>query len=130
MHQAIATIKYGPDLKVCAIVDQGISDFYRSLIPKYYYPNRQKHAAHITVVRSGKEAPTKLEHWGKYEGLQIEFEYDSFIHFDGKYFWLNAYSETIGKIREELGLPKYRDDRHFGGVLRSEYHITIANVKE
>lgn len=130
MFESTATVRYGPDIRIIAEVDQGISDFYRSLIPKYYYANPMRYMAHITIVRTNKESPTDLKAWGKYEGLQIKFQYKSYIHFDGTYFWLNAYSEDIGAIRKELGLPIFRDDRAFGGVLRQEYHITIANTKE
>ena len=40
-----------------------------------------------------------------------------------------CYSSEIEEIRLELGLPRFRDDREFGGVLRQAYHITIANTK-
>lgn len=129
MYESKAIVHYGPDIRVIAEIDQNISDYYRSLIPKYYYAVPQRYRSHITIVRTKKESPSKLEFWGKHQGRQITFHYESYIYFDGTFFWLNAYSEEIGEIRQELGLPKYRDDRAFGGVLRNEYHITIANVK-
>lgn len=129
MYQSKATVIYGPEFRVIAQIDQGISDFYRSLIPKYFCAKPQKHRAHITIVRNKKEVPFCLENWGKYDSCVIDFEYHPCIHFDGTYFWLNAFSEDIGAIRESLGLSKYRDDRSYGGVMRNEYHITIANVK-
>lgn len=129
MYQSQGIVSYGPGIKAVALIDQGISDFYRSLIPKYYNVKPQKHKAHITIVRSGKETPINLEFWEKYQNCKIDFYYDNTIQTDGTYFWLNVQSEDIGKIRKELGLPKFRDDRIFGGVLRNEYHITIANIK-
>lgn len=130
MFESKAIVRYGPDIRVIAEIDQAISDYYRSLIPKYYYAAGQRYKSHITIVRTKKETPTNLQFWGKHEGRVITFQYDSYIHFEGKYFWLNCYSDEIGEIREELGLPKFRDDRAFGGLLRNEYHITIANIKK
>jgi hypothetical protein len=127
--QGTAIVKYGPGIKVVANIDQNISNYYRSLIPKYYNVKPQMYPAHITIVRLNKEKPTKMENWGKHEGKKIYFEYDTDVQRDDKYFWINAYSEDIGDIREELGLPRYRDDSLFGGVKRNEYHITIGNVK-
>lgn len=129
MFESEATVRYGPGIRVIAEVDQGISDFYRSLIPKYYYANPQKYRAHITIVRTNKEFPL-MDNWGKHEGKKILFQYDSYIHFDGLIFWLDAYSKDIGRIRQELGLPEYRDDRAYNGVLRDAYHISIANIKD
>lgn len=129
MFQSNGILNYGPGLRAILIIDQGISDFYRSLIPKYYNAKPQKYRAHITVVRNYKETPTKLEFWEKYQGKTISFLYYNNIQTDGTYFWLNVQSEEIGNIREELGLPRFRDDRKFGGFLHNEYHVTIANVK-
>lgn len=130
LHESRAIVRYGPDIRVIAEIDQSICDYYRSLIPKYFNAIGQRYGAHITIVRTHKETPTILDYWGKHEGRVICFQYASCIHFDGRYFWLNAYSEEIGEIRKELGLPKFRDDSVFGGVVRSEYHITIANIKK
>jgi hypothetical protein len=130
MYESSGLIQYGPGIRAIAIIDQGISDFYRSLIPKYYNAKPQKYKSHITIVRNGKEYPLNMNCWGKYDGCTIKFLYDPEIKTDGKYFWLDAQSEDIGKIRQELGLPFYRDDRYFGGVMRKEYHITIANTKD
>jgi hypothetical protein len=129
MYSSKATIKYKNNIQVVAELDQNISDYYRSLIPKYYYAKPQKAPAHITIVRKNKETPTKMEFWGKHEGRIITFQYEPIIQTDGIYFWMNAYISEIGYIRQELGLPQYRDDRLYGGIQRNEYHITIANTK-
>ena len=129
MYSSKATIKYKNNIQVVAELDQNISDYYRSLIPKYYYAKPQKAPAHITIVRKNKEIPTKMEFWGKHEGRIITFQYEPIIQTDGIYFWMNAYSSEIGYIRQELGLPQYRDDRLYAGIQRNEYHITIANTK-
>ena len=130
MFQTTAIVKYQSGPKAVAVIDQNISDYYRSLIPKYYYPNPQLYQAHITIVRTKKEVPANLDLWGKHEGRKILIDYDPYIYYVQPYFYLNAQSNEIGDIREELGLPRFRDDRAFGGVLRYEYHITIANTKQ
>lgn len=129
MYEATAVVHYGPGLRVIAEIDQGICDFYRSLIPKYYCVKPQAYRAHITIVRIKKENPTLLDAWDRHDGRVIKYQYEPVIQQDDRYFWLNAYSEEIGDIREELGLPRYRDDTWFGGKLHSSYHITIGNMK-
>lgn len=115
-------IKYSEDQKqAIVLIDQGIADFYFSIIPKYLGAKKQKHPAHITIVRRDKELPTKTEYWGKYENKSIEFIYDYQIYDDGTYFFLEVQSEEIGRIREELGLPRFR--------FNNCYHITIGNRK-
>lgn len=110
-------------------VDQGISDFYRALIPKCHEWQPQKYKAHITVVRIHKEFPPNKEFWGKYENKKIKFSYSPILHEGTVYWWLNAFSLELEDIRKELGLP-----------VRSEYtlppegftkcfHITICNKK-
>lgn len=121
-YESTGTVFYGPGIRAVVEIDEGIINFYRSLIPKYYTIKPQKYKAHITIVRLNIEKPTNMEPWGKYEGEKIKFSYSPRIKNDLTYFWLDSYSEDIERIREELGLPKYRVDRQ-------EYHITIANLK-
>ena len=128
-HESKATIKYGPDLQIVALIDEAICQYYRALIPKYYYPRPPMHKPHITVVRLKKEMPINLEFWNKYEGKEISFSYSPLVNFSGKYFWLDAQSQEIGDIREELGMSRYRDDGIYQGKVYNSYHITIANVK-
>jgi len=120
-------LRYGPGIRAIVEVDQGISDFYRKLIPKYNYVQSQMYAAHITVVRTGKETPTNMSAWGKYEGQEIPFTYDNQVYSDKTYWYLNVQSDRIGDIREELGLPRFRLGEL--GADRKSYHITIANSK-
>lgn len=121
-YEASGTFHYGPGVKAIISVEQSISNYYRSLIPKYVNVNPQMHPAHITVVRIGLECPIDRE-WGKHEGEKVCFAYDSNVQFDGTYFYLNVHCDKIGDIREELGLPRYRFDDN------KKYHITIGNVK-
>ena len=84
-------------------IDPGITDFYRALVPKTVRLNRQKFAPHITVLR---EATLPLPAWGTYEGGAVVFDYLPEIRVGEVYFWLEVYSERLGDIREELGLPR------------------------
>lgn len=120
-------LKYGPGIRAIVEVDQGISDLYRNLCPRYLYVQPQMYKAHITVVRTDKETPKNMDFWEKYEGELIPFSYERRVYSDGTYFYLTVMSDRIGDIREELGLPRYR----FGelGSDRGGYHITIGNVK-
>lgn len=129
LYESKATIKYGPDLQIVALIDESICQYYRSLIPKYYYPKPPLHKPHITIVRLKKEIPINLDCWNKYEGKEIYFSYCPLINFSGKYFWLDAQSQEIGDIREELGLTRFRDDKSHQGWAFNSYHITIANIK-
>lgn len=124
MHTSTGVLNYGPGIRIIVSIDQGIADYYRSLIPKYYYVQPQKYRAHITVVRTNKETPTKFTAWGKHRDQKIAFQYDPYINCDGKYWFLDATSEQIGDIREELGLPRFRFSD------RGCYHISIGNCKD
>lgn len=113
--------------KLIVEVDPEISNFYASLVPKYFRLNKQKYAPHISVVRN--EVPILLENWRKHDGKFIGFTYNDEIEYDEKYFWLGASSEDLEKIRVELGLvnvnwvTKTPDGSH-------NFHITIGNIKE
>ena len=131
LYKSIGTLRYenkGGKYKLIVEVDQGISDYYRSLIPKWITVNPQMYRAHISVVR--REIPVNLEYWGKYEGEKIEFSYEGIVRQGTVYFWLNVFCVRLEEIRKELGLP-----------VRSEYtippegftkcfHCTIGNQKE
>lgn len=123
MYSGVGRIKYGPGLKAIVEVDAEICKYYLALIPKYLEVNPQAHKPHITVVREFKECPTILDNWGKYEGDLVDFSYSGIIQFTNPYYFINVSSERIGKIREELGLQKYRPPF-------KSYHITIGNTKK
>ncbi len=130
-HKTVGVMHYDR-ARAVVWVDQGIADFYRSLIPKSKGVQSQAQKAHITVVRATSqkqiEAPTNVEAWGKYEGERIPFEYDPEIKFDSPYWFLEAWSERIGDIREELGLPRFRHTDLAKPPYKS-YHITLGNIK-
>lgn len=105
-----------------AYVDKEIARYYLSLIPKYYYVQPQAYPPHITIVRRRIEVPPNQEYWRKYHGQSIDIQYEPGIKTDGTYFFLDAYSNDVSKIRKELGLPQYRDGFKC-------YYITVGNIK-
>lgn len=107
-------------MKAVLLVDQGIADFYRSLIPKSIPILPQRWPAHVSIVR--RQHPKNMEYWRKHENEQIEFEYSPIVTWDETYYWLNVKCLRLEEIRVELGL-----DRH--PPWRNLYHITVGNVK-
>ena len=127
MIHSIGTLDYSTDPhKLVLVVDNDIGRFYRSLIPKYMNVKGPMYPSHISVVRN--EIVPNLEVWGKYQDLQVDFEYDSFIFNDELYYWLNARSSFLEDVRAELGLPALSEfTRSPDG--RHRFHITIGNTK-
>jgi hypothetical protein len=123
MFSSTGNLHYGPGIRIIVSIDQGIVDYYRNLIPKHHNVQPQKYGAHVTVLRTGVEQPTNLAVWGKHQGASVLFDYSPEIQYDGTYWFLNATSQKIGDIREELGLPRFRfPDRPY-------YHISLGNTK-
>lgn len=130
LYTSKGTLRYekrGDAYKLIVEVDQGISDYYRSLIPKWIAVQPQMYPAHVSVVR--KETPINVEYWGRYEGEEIAFVYENIVRSGKVYFWLNVFCKRLEVVRLELGLP-----------VRSEYtippegftkcfHCTIGNQK-
>lgn len=104
-----------------AWMDKGLSLYYYSLIPKYYYANRQKYQTHITVVRKDVEKADMVS-WRKYDGKVIKVTYSPVIQYSDRYFWLDAWSDDLIRLREELGLPGVRPPF-------KAFHITVGNRK-
>lgn len=120
-HRSIGTICYGPgNQRAVLAVDQGIADFYFSLIPKWVRAWPQRHGAHVSVVR--REVPPNMDAWGRHEGERVEFEYEDEVSNDETYLWLDVRCPRVAEVRAELGLsplPPWRNG----------YHLTIGNVK-
>lgn len=104
------------------LLDQGIGYMYRWLIPRYKKVCIPRHPFHLTVIRYFEEDQVRDDVWGKHHGMVINVQYEDQIQEDDTYYWLNAYSEQVGDIREELGLPRIRDGFNC-------YHLTIGNKK-
>lgn len=116
---AVGKLRFG-NTNIVVDVDRQIGEYYYSLIPKYYWPQRQMYPSHITVVRSGRDVWPKCM---KYlNGQDCEFEYENMIRFDGLYFFLQVQSERLGRIRQSLGLTYYAH-------IFNCFHITVGNIK-
>lgn len=126
IYMSQGSLRYDHPYKVFVEVDRGLATFYRSLIPRSIEINVPLYPPHITVVR--KETPPRMEFFGAHEGEMIFFDYDTEIHHDETYYWLNAYSFRLEQVREELGLPVTSEyTRPPDG--RWCFHITIGNLK-
>jgi hypothetical protein len=108
-------------------VGNGLSDFYRSLIPKHIKYNRPRYPAHITVVRTGIET-AKLSEWGYKHNKTLKFTYDPYVWIGKKYIFLDSFCEELEEVRDRLGLPRHRIP-HPLGMNYSCFHITLANRK-
>jgi hypothetical protein len=126
MYSSIGTLKYH-DEKLIVEVDQQLGKYYFNLVPKWFKIHPQKYPPHISVVR--KEIPPNKQHWKKYDGEAIEFLYDTFIHNDEAYFWLNAFCTRLEEIRLELGLPVSSPYTRPPSGFHKCFHITIGNTK-
>lgn len=74
--------------------------------------------AHISVTRGDK--PPHPEHWRKYHGQKIEFEYSNIVWTNGRHYWLDVVCPRMSEIRVELGLPPK--------FAYAEFHLTIGNL--
>ena len=128
LFESSGYIKYSKDpYKVILTVDQGIADFYRSLVPKTRYIQRQMHGAHASIVRN--QTPIRMKYWGKHENTLTNFYYDNIIHWCDTYYWINIYCRLGERIREELCLPIYKSNDAPDGFTQ-KFHVTIGNCKQ
>jgi len=128
MYKSKGTLKYYDEpVKLIVVVDENISKYYYTLIPKWKNATRQKYAAHISVVRN-EDIPNK-QLWKKYEGEEVEYYYDPIIQCGKVYYWLNVFCKRLEEIRLELGMSvnsPYTLPPE--GFIRA-FHITLANSK-
>ena len=130
LFTAKGKLRYGSEGKVVVEIQQELADYYRSMIPPWRTVNRQMWPAHITIVRSGKERPTKMEHWGKYDQEEIEFSYEPHVYEGTVYYWLNCFCVRLEEIRSELGLPVVSEYTLPPEGFIKCFHCTIGNKKE
>ena len=131
LYKSTGVLRYSEDkgYKLIVVIDKQIARYYRSLIPKWYVVQGTRYDPHITVVRSYKETPPDLTAWGKYEGQEIEFLYDSTIQMSENYYWLNILCKRLEEIRLELGLPVTSIYTRPPEGFSKFFHTTIANTK-
>lgn len=118
-YESSGILRYNPNGKVYLEVDTQLVKYYRSLIPKSWNVQGTRYGPHITVVRVDVEY-VKLN-WGICDGCKINFQYENIIDCSDNRCWLNCYSDEIVKIRELLGLGKFRE-----GYRR--FHMTIGRL--
>lgn len=126
MFSAEGVLEY-TDHGLRVLVDEEISSYYRSFIPKGINLNRQRHPAHITVVRH--EDVFNHPKWKSRENEIVPFQYENTVYNGEVYFWLNVYSRELEKIRLELDLPITSWYTRPPGEYKRCFHITIANKK-
>jgi hypothetical protein len=114
------TLRVSPDL----------SDYYRTLIPKYERVFKPRWAAHITVVRPEYDIPPKIRYWGNYEGEIVEFFYDPYSLSGNGYYWVNAWSKRLETIRSELGLVNISKYALRPPGYDKTFHISIGRYDE
>lgn len=127
LFTSVGKLRYGYTNLVLD-VDQGISDYYRAMLPKWVRTNKQMYPAHISVVR--KETPPNMEFWRKYDGEEIEFKYSNVIRWSEIYYWLDAWCERLEQIRVELGLPVDSPYTKAPIGFAKTFHVTIGNTKD
>lgn len=111
--------------RLVVLVDPELHRFFRSLVPKYYTCHPQRYSPHITVVRG--ERP-KTSAWERHKGELVAFQYDPYLHHDGRYWWFNCFSDRLTTFRLELGLPlSYHLSRPPTG--EECFHSTVGNSK-
>lgn len=101
--------------------DEGIVQYYQNWIKQHYDVGFEKTVwgSHISAVR-GQEPPNKKD-WGKYKNEEIPFTYTNKIYRAHWFYCVDAYSERLEQIREELGLPKLPK---FG------FHLTVGRLNK
>ena len=98
--------------------DKGIVDFYIWLAARngVVISKNLLWGSHISVVKG--EEPPKKENWGKDFG-EVRLWHTNIIRTDnGMHAWVDAWSEDLAKIRQELGLTD----------VKMSYHITLGRV--
>ena len=130
-HKSVGVLKYSSYSRLVVEVDPALGEYYYSLIPKSKYATKPRYASHITVVRPDQETPVHREHWGKYEGEQVEFLYSPVVHYGKIYYWLDVLCLRLEDIRFELGLPIwfYNDRTPPPDGYGKFFHITLGNTK-
>jgi hypothetical protein len=103
---------------VAALPRDDLDRFYQWLIERRYGQalrlNRPLFGAHVTIVRPEEQVPD-MRAWGKYEGLEVDIEYDVVLRNHGSFWSLPVYSDWFQQVRQELGVPPAAD-----------FHITVG----
>ena len=117
MNKSTGIFRYSPSCKSIPNVSKWwlvidscpeLARLYRELSNYHYRAQFKLHRpawdSHISIIRD--EKPPIEELWLKYNGLEVEFEYESMVLNNGQYFWLPVRCEKALDIREEMGLDR------------------------
>lgn len=124
-HKDVARITYKPyrpglkhkkDWWCVAEVNGDIDAYYRWFVLKRYGLKLHKPAwgAHISIIRGEKPFQDKMDLWGKYEGLEVQFEYSCNIRQSGDttgwdrpdcFWFVDIKSDFLIDIRKEMNFP-------------------------
>lgn len=101
--------------------DDEIARYYAWFLKRYgleVHPNNKGlWGTHISILKG--EVPPDTSNWGKYDGFEVEFNYNHIVRFDnGKHAWVDVYSEDLSAIREMMGFPA-----------KPWFHLTIGRLK-
>jgi len=101
--------------------DPEIVNYYQHWLKQNYDLQFEKTVwgSHISVNRG--VAPKYKDLWKKYQGEKIEFTYSNSIYRKHWFFCVDAQSERLMEIREELGLSK---------LPPAGFHITIGRINK
>lgn len=122
---ASGVLTYHNQSKVTLEIGYGLSHYYCALIPKYHYVQRSKYASHVSIVRH----ETVKQNYGAGAGRRLTVRYDPDIKTDrdGRYWWLDVWSDDLCDLRVHLGLSPFRMLRN--GKMGDRFHITVGNRK-
>jgi hypothetical protein len=133
MYESTGTIQYRicdetGNRSVVLWIDEQIVKYYRSFLDRRVFTKLQKYKAHISIVR--KDTIEDLSNWGKYEGQTFKFYYDGIIKNGIEYYWIDAYSLDLEKVRSSLGLAfKSYPGRIPVTGFNTIFHFSIGNIK-
>lgn len=102
------------------VCDDEISRYYTWHLKRFgiqLHPNdKGLWGTHISILK-GDPVPNPAN-WGKYDGYEIEFNYNHIVRFDnGKHAWVDIYSEDLSIIRQMLGFEA-----------KPWYHLTVGRL--
>ncbi len=94
-----------------------VAIYYQSLI------HIRKYHPYLIMVHPSEQPTELILWWGRHEGEKITVYYSPQLWSTSEYYFLKASSPRIGQIRQQLGLPEFRQGY-------TDYPLIIADRKE
>ena len=136
--RAVGTFRYSPELRQGSLerrdggstrwwliidCDPELGRLFRRLHEMATYRTRPLQAplwgTHVSVIR-GEEPPNPAE-WGRFQGAEVEFDYEPLVQETDGYLWVAVACPRALDLREQLGLPREP---------KPPLHLTIGNSQE